>query len=113
MAEYIEKEELLRKRPFCVAGGLVNDYTEGFCDCVDEARETIKNMPAADVAPVVHGRWEPEDNYFDEDTWHCSACSEPFVLIEGTPIGNGMNYCPNCGAKMDGEEQDDERVETI
>ena len=53
MAEYIEKEELLRKRPFCVAGGLVNDYTEGFCDCVDEARETIKNMPAAGVAPVV------------------------------------------------------------
>lgn len=61
----------------------------------------------ADVAPVVHGRWEPEDNYFDGDTWCCSACREPFALIEGTPTDNGMKYCPNCGAKMDGEEKDE------
>lgn len=112
MAEYIEKEELLRKRPFCVAGGLVNDYTEGFCDCVDEARETIKNMPAADVAPVVHGKWVKEPPYKSIGGEYlkaliCSKCNS-FFVSDGNKPWQMHNYCPNCGAKMDGEEQDDE-----
>lgn len=115
MAEYIEKEELLRKRPFCVAGGLVNDYTEGFCDCVDEARETIKNMPAADVVPVVHGRWVSRVNPQWPAHRHdaCSVCgwwnTKNALCYDGNhKPGHSLNYCPNCGAKMDGEEQDDE-----
>ena len=112
MAEYIEKEELLRKRPFCVAGGLVNDYTEGFCDCVDEARETIKNMPAADVAPMVHGRWVKEPPYKSIGGEYlkaliCSKCNS-FFVSDGNKPWQMHNYCPNCGAMMDGEEQDDE-----
>lgn len=47
------------------------------------------------------GRWIE----WDEDcTWECSSCGEPWTLIEGTPKQNGMNYCPNCGARMEGEE---------
>ena len=107
MAEYIEKEELLRKRPFCVAGGLVNDYTEGFCDCVDEARETIKNMPAADVAPVVHGRWIGKPLCGNANC-RCSECGGVFQIHANLHGKVLQKYCPNCGAKMDGEEQDDE-----
>lgn len=33
--------------------------------------------------------------------WECSYCGEPWVLIEGAPAENNMNYCPNCGAKME------------
>lgn len=97
MAEYIERAKI-----FSVWRSIPAPAS------VASLAAAISQTPAADVVPVVHGRWEPDDNYFDEDTWYCSACSEPFVLIEGTLISNSMNYCPNCGAKMDGEEQDDE-----
>ena len=50
--------------------------------------------------PVVHGEWLAEDNIFDDSTWICSVCHEPWVLIDGTPKDNNMNYCPNCGALM-------------
>lgn len=62
----------------------------------------LHDIPAADVAPVVHGRWEQENNPFDDSIWVCSVCNEPFSIICGTPEENSMNYCPNCGAKMDG-----------
>lgn len=48
-----------------------------------------------------HGEWIAEENY-DDIYYRCSACDEPWVLIEGTPFDNGMKYCPNCGAKMEG-----------
>lgn len=53
----------------------------------------LLSIPAADVAPVVHGRWIMHDDEFGL-TSECSACH-----IE--TMGDG-NYCPNCGAKMDG-----------
>ena len=58
--------------------------------------ENCRNQqsPAVDVAPVVHGRWIMHDDEFGL-TCECSACH-----IE--TMGDG-NYCPNCGAKMDGE----------
>ena len=53
-------------------------------------------LNSADVAPVVHGRWIMHDDEFGL-TCECSACH-----IE--TMGDG-NYCPNCGAKMDGGNQ--------
>ena len=53
-----------------------------------------QQFPVADVAPVRHGRWIMHDDEFGL-TCECSACH-----IE--TMGDG-NYCPNCGAKMDGE----------
>lgn len=63
---------------------------------------TIDAMPVVDARPVVHARWEPEENIFDDSTWYCSACHEPWTIIAGTPEENGMHFCPNCGAQMDG-----------
>lgn len=60
----------------------------------------IDQMPAADVRPVVRGRWLKEENIFDDSTYVCSACNEPWTIIEGTPKENNMNFCPNCGADM-------------
>lgn len=65
------------------------------------ALEAVSDFPTADVAPVRHGKWESEENIFDDNTWICSVCHEPWVLIDGTPKDNYMHYCPNCGAKMD------------
>ena len=47
--------------------------------------------------PVVHGRWEQ----VDETKCRCSNC-DIIALVGLYPHGD-MNYCPNCGAKMDEE----------
>ena len=49
------------------------------------------------------GQWIEDTNgtYTDNhDTWECSECGHAQILLEGTPIDNDYNYCPNCGAKM-------------
>ena len=61
----------------------------------------LLRQPAADVAPVRHGRWI--DAYPDIEPnpmfmyGICSECG----FEQG--ISKYLNYCPNCGAKMDGE----------
>lgn len=63
----------------------------------------IKNTPAADVAPVVHGQWVHcrYDNCFERfDIVKCSQCGfEAYAIAHYV---RGGNYCPNCGARMDG-----------
>jgi rubredoxin len=62
-------------------------------------------FPAADVRPVVRGKWiDRDDDYYGWNVWACSACGEEFVLAEGTPDMNNYHYCPNCGADMRGEQ---------
>lgn len=56
----------------------------------------IEDAPAADVAPVVHGRWVPTKAPFMNECEDCSVCGYRTVW------GHRYNYCPNCGAKMDG-----------
>ena len=51
----------------------------------------------SDVVEVKHGTWLPYGY-----KWTCSVCKGK-ANIDGTPIQNGLYYCPNCGAKMDGE----------
>ena len=57
----------------------------------------VKTIPTADVVEVVHGYWKgkPIAGYC---TVRCSVCGSAFLDNEGR-----WNYCPNCGAKMDGE----------
>lgn len=75
--------------------------------------------PKADVVEVVHGKWIPSRfKTLQEDGWfECSVCGVGNKLydrgirksdvpyIDGKPyeLKNIANYCPNCGAKMDGE----------
>ena len=56
--------------------------------------ETFKIVPAADVAPVVHGHWIRQDESFTR-----FKCSNPECSAEN--FSGFENYCPNCGAKMD------------
>ena len=69
----------------------VDDMTrEAFDMAIDLIEEAF---PIADVAPVRHGRWD-----FDMSGAWCSVCGE---YSEGRYC-----YCPNCGAKMDGESDE-------
>lgn len=98
MAEYIERSYIRKMAMFEMA------YTmETETDAAVVLR-MIDDAPAADVAPVVHGRWEDSiDEWLGTDVYTCSKCRESYVLVEGTPKENLWHYCPNCGAKMDGD----------
>lgn len=60
----------------------------------------INQFHAADVAPVVHGRWS-ESYLVGIDDIKGRNCSECGYTIGELP----SNYCPNCGAKMDLKEE--------
>lgn len=99
MAEYIEVGEILEyldvmisalSFPLSELGEEAKAYIEGF----KEARSVVERFPAADVAPVMHGRWVPFHSQAAGDIWYCSACEIGFAAR--------MKYCPNCGARMDG-----------
>lgn len=64
----------------------------------------FEEVPAADVAPVVHGQWidKPTGRYGQMQSW-CSACGK-HSGIGGIKSNRHKPYCPNCGAKMDGGE---------
>lgn len=72
-----------------------------FYDVMSNVADRLIAVPSVDAAPVKHGKWEYSENIYDESTWVCSVCKEPWTLIDGTPQENSMKYCPNCGAKMD------------
>ena len=61
-----------------------------------ELQGCIEDCKAADVEPIRHGRWVKRG-----DKWQCTHC-KVLMSIDGTPKENMLNYCPNCGAKMDG-----------
>ena len=97
MAEYIEREALeveLNHRLNFLMGedGEYDHYTSGF----DEAVTRVENFPAADVAPVRHGRWIEQEKYTFGTMYDCSICGDRIL-----DNGHSWNYCPNCGAKMD------------
>lgn len=83
MADYILREAAIAAIKKDIMGGL--NY-----------ERILNSIPAADVQPVKHGRWAA--NIF------CSNCGwymEDDVTL--SPMMVFFNYCPNFGAKMDGE----------
>ncbi len=99
MKEYIERETAY-------------PLAKKICDAIDSKDfqrlnfgmrilDWIDDLPAADVRPVVRGKWiDRDDDYYGWNMWACSACGEEFVLTEGTPDMNDYHFCPNCGADM-------------
>lgn len=87
MAEYIIRKALLQK-------AWDADTRIGYVQVVDVG--DILDMPVADVAPVVHGRWV----HLGGDEWCCSACG--FVITtDGSWDKPTKKYCEDCGAKID------------
>ena len=67
-------------------------------------KKTIDELPTLDVAPVKHGAWE-KVKYEDDDGYF-------YLYVHkdcGCKQARERNYCPNCGAKMDGGKVDDKR----
>lgn len=99
MAEYISREELIKaletnyNRSWCSKPQGVEEYVEGARDEYDDVLKIICGMQAADVQPVARAEWvclEKEIGFYS-----CSKC-------EHNVLRATSNYCPNCGARMDG-----------
>lgn len=99
MSDYIKRTDAVKiAEKYGLANGSVLGRHTGLADCI--ARD-ISELPAADVAEVVHGRWI-KDDFLSDDVNNAEKCSQCGELIGW--FGNLPNYCPNCGAKMDGGE---------
>lgn len=73
---------------------------------------TIEEEPTVD--PVRHGHWveeiDPEENCWNEEVLYCSCCDEPIRVHETDntyflPTRKTLKYCPYCGAKMEGHDE--------
>ena len=96
MAEYIEREAISEEiRKYYYKNPPNFSYGEGFDRGLDRAQRAILDAPAADVAPVRHGRWiNSYINFYGHPCHCCSECGFKASYQD-------TNYCPNCGAKMD------------
>lgn len=102
MAEYIKREAAIAyirerseecQKAFEEFGGESGIYADAYNDLAED----FHSIPAADVAPVVHGRWGTGRFNLETGNYEaqCTSCRN-FSKEYGKP------YCPNCGAKMDG-----------
>lgn len=97
--EYIRREDAIKiAEMYGLANGSVLGRHTGLADCI---ASEILSLPAADVVPVVHGRWidGAEDFTCGNHNAECSIC-RCYVSWDG--CDEDFNYCPNCGARMDG-----------
>ena len=97
MAEYIEREALMRriKEIHCAECDSYHGVRCRAC-WVDDTLDYIDSEPAADVAPVRHARWR---YYHKKNIAVCTECS--FERNLDANFGRAAS-CPNCGSKMDG-----------
>lgn len=105
MAEYVSRKAAIAyireqseecQKAFEKLGGESGIYADAYNDLAED----FYRIPAADVAPVVHGRWEMRPTGMATDTGpeykaYCTVCNEPNKQYQPP-------FCPHCGAKMDG-----------
>ncbi len=105
MDEYIGRDAAIaiieeKQKELCPVGRYGRGYVYGSdrekYDAWDEIIDALENVPTADVAPVVHGRWV---THYRSGTpvaeGYVSTCCDMWNNRKG-------DYCPHCGAKMDG-----------
>ena len=95
--EYIRRDDFIQHLGKCKKGAAVTNIVWAAIMAIER---DVRDMPAADVAPVVHGKWIYEGN---SQAWVCSRCGRG---VNADPEGIDL-YCYHCGAKMDEKENDD------
>lgn len=105
MAEYIEREaaQKVAERYGCTSGATLGRHS-GLADCI---ASEIEALPAADVAPVRHGNWDSSGKYMFVNGDLAVRCSECGCSLRQEEYEKFYwNYCPVCGARMDGGDPD-------
>ena len=117
MSDYISREEAImavtraRLPDITPEGVPIANGKRSVTDCV----RRLKEIPAADVRPVVRGRWIEQEGWTGVEafgikemvveSFKCSVCGFEVDISEG-----GFNFCPNCSAEMKQEADDAETV---
>lgn len=103
MGDYIDREATIgyiekKKREL----GITNCNACNF-------KDILRAQPAADVRPVVRGRWVKQDDDQLDGNFYCSACHSRIDIATGleTPIDRGLFFCHSCGADMRGVGSDE------
>lgn len=112
MDEYIKREAAIAyireqseecQKAFEELGGESGIYADAYNDLAED----FYSIPAANVAPVVHGRWDDSGRYTFPGGGTAVRCTECGCALTVSEYHlNNWNYCPVCGAKMDGERKD-------
>lgn len=96
MAEYIEREAAKR--------AIIEAVDSGLAVTSDDLAEILDDLPAAEAEAVRHGRWQKCS--VGKSWWYaCSVCGERPGKDWLAFSDSLSDYCPNCGARMDGEEE--------
>lgn len=96
MSRYIDAEKVL------IDNAELADCDFNHPKYEETLRDIIDNAPTADVKPVVHGKWIEHivrDDFDDAEcvSYECNECHSSYAE-------DGLNFCPNCGCQMDGEQ---------
>lgn len=114
MSRYIDAEKLIRRLKerydaLVDAYDIWDAYTQGFGEAFEMAEDVLDEIPTADVVEVKHGKWIDKEG---DDEGACSQCRFNILDIVDSCWGmfsdkfdpyEDAKYCPNCGARMDGE----------
>lgn len=104
MSDYIDRQAAIDALHGYFDGMLETDTV-----CPSDLYHLFETTPSADVEPVRHGRWM-ERNPLDAPDCRlieCSECGMRYIVPSNIPYEDWIsrrNYCVNCGARMDGEE---------
>lgn len=106
MDEYVSRElvkERFKKRLNWLKKDIHDEYSSALYDCCEYDTNLIDEIPAADVAPVRHGRWEKQSGLYS-----CSECGKtcPYDVQADVIEYWACNYCPHCGCRIDGGDND-------
>lgn len=98
--EYIRREDAID----AATQDSTENRTHSFRAGQARSASRIKALPSADVVPVVHGYWFVDERPESDREVICSVCEEP-VFKYHDHIDWRLEYCPHCGAKMDGGDE--------
>lgn len=105
MDDYIDRKKVIARFTFEQGDYIPEKLIDGYDNviAVRTIKRVLREIPGADVAPVVHSYWGEYESFPlapSMNGYPCMNCGMHF-RASSVPV---LNYCPNCGAKMDGEE---------